>query len=60
MFVLLLNANADLLLVSLFEGFLEWVISIGKSVKGVPLVIISLNLVPFLSVLSLFWISNSK
>lgn len=35
---------ADFLFVSLFEGFLESVISIGKSVKGVPLVTVLLNL----------------
>lgn len=35
---------ADFLFVSLFEGFLESMISVGKSVKGVPLVTVLLNL----------------
>jgi hypothetical protein len=51
-FTVYCSDNSDLLSVSLFEGFLEWGISIGKSVNGVPLVIISPKLFPFLLFLS--------
>lgn len=51
-FIVYCSDNADLLSVSLFEGFFEWGISIGKSVNGVPLVMILLTLFPFLLVFS--------
>ncbi|XP_022641223.1 carboxypeptidase SOL1 isoform X4 [Vigna radiata var. radiata] len=37
------NCSTDLQFVSLFEGFLEWAISIGNSVNGFPLLVIEIS-----------------